>query len=698
MKIASDISQIVANNSMTGIAAVSSDLGNPLANHQLKSFLSLTAADGVYYNKSVNTLVVTKSGAVFDGIDFRGVAVVVRADDVTIKNSTFDASVGAYSINAVAGTKNLTVDHATFDGQKVDRLGFNVFLNSRGDNTTITNSAFIDAPTDAISIVSGNISGNYLAGAGYATGAHSDGIWIPMTTGAVVISDNVIDWRSTPDAKVATNNAVRITGEGGNVSDVTVKNNVILGGSYSVLVSDGATLTHSKDAVGSVTGVKVVGNVIDHGMYGTLEQTSRPKDMVYSDNMHASGRPVSPGTEAVGALPDLSSLNKITAASANAAINGTSKGDYILGGTGSNYIKGGAGDDVIVGGGGRDFITGGGGKDIFVYTSLKDDGLDRIMDFQQGQDRIDFATIAGAPKALTSWQWLGDESFTGNAWQVRYTQSSGVTTIELDADGDLKADFKLELAGKINLKTSDFILVDRADLAPKLTAANTSLSTKQSVGSSLAVSAPDGVLSHASHAATVSEAGGLSIGSVLKGLYGTLIMAADGSYTYTRAVGAVASGTVDSFGYKIVDAWGQTATAWLNVDLQDPNAAPTMTGAVSAAAIVEGSAGQHLRTGTLSFVDTDAGDTLTTSLSGQSVSVVSGSGADRTAWLSAEQVAALKAGFTMPTGALGANAGEAGWSYALADGALDFLGRDDVARVVTTVQVSDGHGGVANQD
>ena len=44
-------------------------------------------------------------------------------------------------------------------------------------------------------------------------------------------------------------------------------------------------------------------NVIDHGIYGTLEQTSRPKDMVYSDNMHASGRPVSPGTEAVGPMP-----------------------------------------------------------------------------------------------------------------------------------------------------------------------------------------------------------------------------------------------------------------------------------------------------------------------------------------------------------------------------------------------------------
>ncbi len=139
----------------------------------------------------------------------------------------------------------------------------------------------------------------------------------------------MIDWRSRADAPNENNEAVRITGELGNVSDVLVRNNILLGGSMTVLVSDGATQTHNADQVGTVTGVKIVENVIDFGKYGDLEQTSRPKDMVYADNTHASGGPLTPGPEAIGLLPDLSTLNGISAASATASIIGTAKGDYI---------------------------------------------------------------------------------------------------------------------------------------------------------------------------------------------------------------------------------------------------------------------------------------------------------------------------------------------------------------------------------
>ncbi|CAO4138171.1 M10 family metallopeptidase C-terminal domain-containing protein [Methylorubrum extorquens] len=466
MYVASDLSFIAHNNGLNGVAGVDAAVGAPLSKAQLKSFSTLKATDGVYYNKAMNTLVITKSGVTLDGYDFRGVSINVQADNITIKNSTFDAAVGNYAINAMPGTKNLTVDHSTFDGLKLDKISYNVFVSSRGENTVLTNNAFLDAPADAVQIQSGTISGNYFAGGAYAKGAHADAIWIGKTIGPVVISGNVIDWRSRADAPTETNEAVRISGELGNVSNVLVKNNILLGGSMTVMVTDGATQTHTTGQVGTVTGVKVVENVIDFGKYGDLEQTYRPKDMVYADNMHASGRPVTPGLEAVGTLPDLSTLNKITTASASAAIKGTAKGDYILGGSGPNYIEGGSGNDVIVGGGGRDIISGGGGEDIFVYQSLTNDGIDRISDFTQGQDGIDLAAITGAPKTLADWQWLGSESFTGNTWQVRYKQWSGVTKIELDADGDLKADFKLELTGKHALKTSDFILAEKGPDLP----------------------------------------------------------------------------------------------------------------------------------------------------------------------------------------------------------------------------------------
>lgn len=463
MYVANDLATIASTNDLPHAAAITASVGTDLKTEQLRSFTTLTAQDGVYYSKAFNVLVIHKAGVTLDGFDFRGVSINVQADDFTVKNSLFDASTGIYAINAFPGTKNLTVETSTFDGLKLDKPSYVDFITSRGENTVVKGNAFLDAPSDAVSIESGTISGNYFAGAAYAKGVHADAIWIGKTTGPVVISENTIDWRSRADAPAETNNPIRITGENGNVSDVTVSKNIILGGSMTVLVSDGPTWTHSASQVGTVTGVRIVDNVIDFGKFGSLEQTYRPADMVYVNNHHASGAAKAPGIEATGTLPDLSTLNKLVAASATAVIKGTGGNDHIIGGSGSNPIYGGAGDDVIEGGDGRDFVSGGEGNDIFVFRSLTGSGRDHISDFESGKDRIHLADLDGAPGSLDGWQWLGAESFTGHEWQLRYQAGPSTTTVEIDVDGDLKADFRIDLLGSIALKAGDFILAAKAE-------------------------------------------------------------------------------------------------------------------------------------------------------------------------------------------------------------------------------------------
>lgn len=79
-----------------------------------------------------------------------------------------------------------------------------------------------------------------------------------------------------------------------------------------------------------------------------------------------------------------------------AARTGTGGNDQLTGGTGDDLISGlwgddtllgGTGDDLIFAGHGTDVMTGGAGEDIFVVAA--DGQVDRITDFQFGQDRID---------------------------------------------------------------------------------------------------------------------------------------------------------------------------------------------------------------------------------------------------------------------------------------------------------------------
>ena len=124
--------------------------------------------------------------------------------------------------------------------------------------------------------------------------------------------------------------------------------------------------------------------------------------------------------------------------------NGTFR---LFGGAGQDGLTGGTGNDLIFGGGNGDILTGGGGNDIFRYQSTEDSRTtghrDGIQDFSAGDlidlQRIDADINTDGDQAF---QFIGANTFTNTAGQLRAVKADGVPqwTVEADVDGDGNAD------------------------------------------------------------------------------------------------------------------------------------------------------------------------------------------------------------------------------------------------------------------
>ncbi|WP_246666719.1 VCBS domain-containing protein [Bradyrhizobium guangdongense] len=98
-------------------------------------------------------------------------------------------------------------------------------------------------------------------------------------------------------------------------------------------------------------------------------------------------------------------------------------------------------------------------------------------------------------------------------------------------------------------------------------------------------------------------------------------------------------------------------------------------------------------TGTIHFTDIDLTDRPTAAVTGN---VVTWTAADHSTDLSGSltsgQIDAIVQALTLQQGG-NANNGAIGWTYSIADGALDFLGEDQTVTLVSTVTLDDGQGG-----
>ena len=113
----------------------------------------------------------------------------------------------------------------------------------------------------------------------------------------------------------------------------------------------------------------------------------------------------------------------------NNAIWGANGNDVIYGRGGNDHINGGAGNDNLRGQSGNDTLIGGDGADRFVFW--ENDGNDRIGDFADGSDKIQFIRTGN------SFSDLDISNVSGNA-VIDYGSGSltltGVDASLLDTD------------------------------------------------------------------------------------------------------------------------------------------------------------------------------------------------------------------------------------------------------------------------
>ena len=193
-------------------------------------------------------------------------------------------------------------------------------------------------------------------------------------------------------------------------------------------------------------------------------------------------------------------------------------------------------------------------------------------------------------------------------------------------------------------------------------------------------------------------------GTNVAGTYGTLVLGADGSYTYTLnnanpAVQALARNQAvsDTFTYTITDADGDISTTTLTVTVTGTNDAPDITvgaGDSASAGLTETNAGLTAN-GTLSIFDIDTQDTVTPSVTSVTA-VYSGPGV--MPLTNAQLLAMFSVSGGDPSSAGQGVANGIGWNFNSGSQAFNFLPAGQTLTLTYNVRATDSSGAANNTD
>ena len=269
------------------------------------------------------------------------------------------------------------------------------------------------------------------------------------------------------------------------------------------------------------------------------------------------------GSNSSDTINGTSSSDLVIAGNGNDQVSGSSGNDVILGGNGNDTLDGGAGNDLLSGGNGADTINGGSGSDLISGDNGNDtlDGgagsdivlggngndtlIYRASDNVNAEDLYDGGSGTDTLRLIVTQELANSAAFQNDIAKLQAKLAHGsasysFSSIDLVVTSIERLQIVIEAGGNqpavIGDPTVHDVTEDLAVTAANLTASGT-----------IAISDPDA--GQASFQTTVTP-----VGTTL----GTLVLAANGSYTYTVANSAVqylgaADTKVEQFTIKSLD-------------------------------------------------------------------------------------------------------------------------------------------------
>jgi hypothetical protein len=440
------------------LPGIDTPTGNLLPASSLISYTQVANAP-FYYVASENTVFVTQNGAVLSGINFGTASVNIDANNVTIKDCTLTGTTGFWGIYQTANYSGATIENCTFQGSGAP-TEHNDWISSI-QNITIEDNSFLTSPTDAIDFEGGTVTGNYFGSAGYMPGAHADAISMAVSTCPTIISDNFIDGTYTADAPANANSDIRLSDQFGNLSNVTVTGNFLLGA--------GETVEVGPDSDDTISNISITNNYLGFWKFNDFYGDSQDYATIADNTVVGYPNPIY-STQALAAyvkagLPS----NTIAATTAGQTLTSmASEPTTLLGNNLAKVLVGSTNETNFVGGDSATHLLGGPGANIFTFLSISDamsGGMEYIANFDPAKDVIDLSRIDAniTTAGLQHFTFIGTAAFSGAGAQVRYQLDPALdeTLVEADLAGDvgtLYPDFEVVIQGLVPLTAANFAL------------------------------------------------------------------------------------------------------------------------------------------------------------------------------------------------------------------------------------------------